>query len=132
MTGDLPSYENIILELLDGALKSGIKESEFWDMTIAEIERQAEANNWRLEQDRKERAELVYMAPQLIGLQIARIFAKNPPEYPQIYDVFPHLFEEEIVEETKQQQRVNASYANFMKFAQHYNKIKKEVKNSND
>lgn len=98
-------------------------------MTIAEVERQANANSWKIQQQQRERANLAYIVPQLIGIQIANVFSNKAPEYPSKSAVFPELFDKEIEEEIIEQRKIETSRANFLKFAQMHNKKKKEVEN---
>lgn len=110
-------------------MKSGIKEYDFWEMTISEVVRQADANNYIRKQEMIERAQLNYQLPQLIGLVISNMFSKSKTDYPEIYDLYPHLFNKEQFIAEKQKIETEKSVANFMKFAAMHNaknKAKKE------
>ena len=99
-------------------------------MTLAEIERYCEGAEWRL----KQQAQFDYSLADLIGVSVARIL-DNKVEFPTIYQVYPHLFKEEIVETPTEEQEVDVattnSINNFLAFAMKHNAKMKGVETTN-
>lgn len=85
-------------------------------MTVAEVERWINGAVWRL----KNKASLTYTLADLIGVSTARNLSSDV-EFPSIAQVFPELFEEEKIEEDKEQAAITRSQNNFMAFALKFN-----------
>ena len=95
-------------------------------MTISEITRMAKSKQRTTITASKERAVFDYLLADLIGKSVSRIYS-NSARMPELYEVYPSLFEQEDIEEKKQEQRDNLSALRFKQFAQSYNKrFKKE------
>lgn len=95
-------------------------------MTIAEITRMAKSKQRTTITASKERAVFDYLLADLIGKSVSRIYSKSA-RMPELYEVYPSLFEQEDIEEKKQEQRDTLSALRFKQFAQSYNKrFKKE------
>lgn len=95
-------------------------------MTISEITRMAKSKQRTTITASKERALFDYLLADLIGKSVSRIYS-NSARMPELYEVYPSLFEQEDIEEKKQEQRDNLSALRFKQFAQSYNKrFKKE------
>ena len=95
-------------------------------MTISEITRMAKSKQRTTITESKERAVFDYLLADLIGKSVSRIYS-NSARMPELYEVYPSLFEQEDIEEKKQEQRDNLSALRFKQFAQSYNKrFKKE------
>lgn len=95
-------------------------------MTIAEITRMAKSKQRTTITASKERALFDYLLADLIGKSVSRIYS-NSARMPELYEVYPSLFEQEDIEEKKQEQRDTLSALRFKQFAQSYNKrFKKE------
>lgn len=95
-------------------------------MTIAEITRMAKSKQRTTITESKERAVFDYLLADLIGKSVSRIYS-NSARMPELYEVYPSLFEQEDIEEKKQEQRDTLSALRFKQFAQSYNKrFKKE------
>lgn len=95
-------------------------------MTIAEITRMAKSKQRTTITESKERAMFDYLLADLIGKSVSRIYS-NSARMPELYEVYPSLFEQEDIEEKKQEQRDTLSALRFKQFAQSYNKrFKKE------
>lgn len=95
-------------------------------MTIAEITRMAKSKQRTTITESKERAVFDYLLADLIGKSVSRIYS-NSAKMPELYEVYPSLFEQEDIEEKKQEQRDTLSALRFKQFAQSYNKrFKKE------
>ena len=95
-------------------------------MTISEITRMAKSKQRTTITESKERAVFDYLRTDLIGKSVSRIYS-NSARMPELYEVYPSLFEQEDIEEKKQEQRDTLSALRFKQFAQSYNKrFKKE------
>ena len=95
-------------------------------MTISEITRIAKSKQRTTITASKERAVFDYLLADLIGKSVSRIYS-NSARMPELYEVYPSLFEQEDIEEKKQEQRDTLSALRFKQFAQSYNKrFKKE------
>ena len=85
----------------------------------------------------KSQAQFDYSLANLIGVSVARIMS-NDVSYPQIEEVYPDLFEDEIKEKRRQKEeelKINNSVNNFMAFAMKHNsrlKGSEELTNDND
>ena len=95
-------------------------------MTISEITRMAKSKQRTTITASKERAMFDYLLADLIGKSVSRIYS-NSARMPELYEVYPSLFEQEDIEEKKQEQRDTLSALRFKQFAQSHNKrFKKE------
>ena len=98
-------------------------------MTLAEIERYCDGAVWRL----KQQAQFDYSLADLIGVSVGRLLDNNI-EYPAIYKVYPHLFEDMVEtpeEEVQSQIATTNSVNNFMAFALKHNAKLKGVEKEN-
>ena len=121
--------ENYVYDLLDTALLTGLKEIEFWDMTIAEIGRHIEAYQKIKKMKEREKASYDYILSTLIvkGFSISM---GSKEAYPSINEAYYGLFDdvEKANEEKIQQRKDELSVLRFKQFAQSYNERKnKEV-----
>lgn len=122
-------FSDYIFKWLDTALDYGITEFDFWNMTLAELERAIESKK-RMEKLRaQEKASFDYILADLIGRSVGRIYS-SATKIPEISEVYPSLFEEKIFEEKKQEKQAELSALRFKQFANSYNKKFKEVANS--
>jgi hypothetical protein len=114
--------------MLNNALDYGITETDFWNMTFAELDRLV-ASKKRMEKFRaQERATYDYILASLIG----RAFSAgmdSKAQFPEIHEVYPSLFDPKEREEQKQEQRNQLSALRFKQFAKSYNQKYKEVAN---
>lgn len=115
--------------MLDNALDLGISEADFWNMTIGELERKT-ASCQRLELYRlKEKATFDYTLAMLVGRAFG---ASEENPFPDLYDVYPKLFEDDIQrrEEEESARKAQLSAIRFMQFANSFNsKFDKEANN---
>lgn len=116
--------KDLALELLQPAINMGLDEFKFWDMTVAEIERYLDGALWRM----KTKAQFDYSLADLLGASMGRLLDSGI-EFPSIYQVYPHLFEEEKIEEEKQDAATTNSINNFLAFAMAHNSKLKGVEN---
>ena len=117
--------------MLDNALDIGILERDFWEMTVAELNRAAESKR-RMELHRaKEAATHNYVHAVLVGRALSAGFDKNAT-FPKLHEAYPSLFEEDKThEEVVQERRDQLSALRFKQFAQSFNQKfnKEEAKN---
>jgi hypothetical protein len=122
-------FRDYIFKWLDTALDYGITEFEFWEMTLAELERAIESKR-RMEKVRaQEKATFDYILADLIGRSIGRIYS-SATKLPEISEVYSSLFDSKTFEEKKQEQKAELSALRFKQFANSYNKKYKEVAKS--
>ena len=114
------------MKWLESALDCGIKEVDFWNMTLAEIERAVKSKQRVMKREAQERASTDYILGDLIGRSIARIY-NSSARYPDINTAYPTLFDSKQLEEKKRAQKEELSVLRFKQFAQSYNKRFKEV-----
>ena len=110
----------------------GIKESEFWEMTIAELTRAIESRN-RVEKARQqEKATFDYILGDLIGRSVARIYSSSAT-YTDIAEVYPTLFDAKELQEKRAEKQAELSALRFKLFADAHNaKIKEVAKVNNE
>ena len=108
--------------MLDTALDYEIAEKDFWEMTLAELERAIQSKIRRKRIETQEKASCDYILANLIvkGVSIT-LGAKD--SFPAITEVYPNLFEELVAsqEEDRQQKKMQLSALRFKQFAQSYN-----------
>lgn len=107
--------------MLDNALDIGISEHDFWDMTLAELNRLTNSKIRQHKAEAKERATFDYIHAQLIG----RAFAANMSSeatFPTIEDVYPSLFLDKEKIEQKHEQQQSLSALRFIQFAESFNR----------
>lgn len=110
------------------ALDSGISEQDFWNMTLAEVERAVESKARVKKAEQQEKASFDYILADLIGRSVARGLSSQN-KFPEIYEVYSTLFDSQQLQEEKQKAKADISALRFMQFAQAYNKKFKEVQN---
>lgn len=123
-------FSDVVMKWLESALDCGIKEVDFWNMTLAEIERAVKSKQRVMKREAQERASADYILGDLIGRSIARIY-NSSARYPDIYTAYPTLFDSKQLEEKKRAQKEELSVLRFKQFAQSYNKRFKEVLKEN-
>lgn len=123
-------YVDYIWKWLDAALDCGIKEYEFWDMTIAELNRAIESRNRVKKAQDQERASYDYILAELIGRAISLNYSKSAT-FPEIHEVYPTLFDREQIEEVRQVKQSELFALRIKQFAASHNKKFKEVASVN-
>lgn len=73
-------------------------------MTYLEITTAIKAYNNKQKYEMQKKASMDYVLADLIGSSLSRLFSKDA-KYPQIHDVYPHLFKEEKQKQEKQPQQ---------------------------
>lgn len=114
-------------EWLDAALDWGISECEFWDMTLAEIQRLLASKRRALLVQQKEKATFDYILADLIGRSVSRIYSSSS-RMPEINKAYPSLFNSDEVEEAIQKKKDEISAIRFKQFAENFNKKFKQPK----
>ena len=95
-------------------------------MTLAELIRTIDSKKRVEVQKAKEKACYDYILADLIGRSIARVYSSSA-NLPHISEVYPSLFDNEEVEEQRQQKKDEMSAIRFKQFAQSFNKKFEEV-----
>lgn len=112
----------------------GIKEIEFWEMTLGEIERAVLSWQRVSKRQAQEQAAYNYIMAALIGTNVASYFTNAT--VPPLAEVYSHLFEEKAaeVQEQKIDAKTELSALRFKQFAKSYNDrfYKQEVANVNE
>lgn len=109
------------MKWLENALDWGIAECDFWQMTMAELDR-AIASKKRVKMaEAQERASFDYKLSDLIGRSISRIYGSSN-KLPEITEAYPNLFDTKQIEESKRQKQMELSAIRFKQFAYHNNK----------
>jgi hypothetical protein len=110
----------------------GISESDFWDMTLAELIRLIESKRRVQEKQLKERATFDHILGDLIGRSMARVYSSSA-RYPSIAEAYPTLFSQAEIEENVQAKKDELSVLRFKQFTQSFNaKFKGGEKTNNE
>ena len=104
----------------------GLTEFDFWNMTIAELNRAVESKKRIQKREAQERASFDYVLADLIGRSIARIHSSSA-KMPSIADAYPTLFDKEEIDERLQEKKDELSALRIKQFTQSFNKRFKEV-----
>jgi hypothetical protein len=116
------------MEWLDMALECGISEQEFWDSTLAEIERRLSSIKKIQDRNNKEKAYFIYSLSNLITISMARLYSKEAT-MPTLEECFPEFFNSEEIVQEKEEQQANISAIRFRMFADSFNKRYREGTN---
>lgn len=106
-------------------------ERDFWEMTLAEVNRYIISRNRVQKIQAQERASYDYIQANLIIKGISKILGDKSGNFPTIEEAYPQLFDN-IIEERKakiQEQKNNLSALRFKQFANFHNTKYKEVAN---
>lgn len=113
-----PFFSELIYKYLDNALDYGILEFDFWEMTLAEIDRAIESKIRVMKVEEKQRATYTYILADLIGYSVGRIHNSNN-KMPSISEVFPDLFVED--KEQIEENKIKKFKAELLRFTQSHN-----------
>lgn len=120
-------FKDYVFKWLEVALDAGISEWDFWDMTLAELERLINSKARVKKREEQEKASYDYILADLIGRSISRIYSSSA-KMPELHEAYPSLFDSQEIQEKKQERKDELSALRFKQFAQAYNKkISKEV-----
>lgn len=103
------------------ALDYGISEAEFWNMTIAELERSIASKKRMDKLQAQEKASYDYILADLIGKSIARLYSSSAT-MPEIGAVYPTLFDTAEIQEQRQAKKDELSALRFKLFADSHNR----------
>ena len=103
------------------ALECGIPEQEFWDSTLAEIERKLASIRKIQDRKNREKAYFIYSLSNLMTISMARLFNKEA-KMPSLEECFPDFFDSEEIVQEKEEQQANISAIRFKMFADSFNK----------
>ena len=116
---------------MEVSLDFGLTEQQFWEMTLAELERAINSKR-RVEKARlQEKASFDYILADLIGRSFART-QSSANHMPDIGEVYPTLFDSKEIQEKKEEKQVELSALRFKLFAKSYNDRFKEAAKKND
>ncbi len=114
-------FSDVIYKWLDCALDMGIRECDFWEMTIAELTRAMRSKNRIKKQQAQEQASFDYILAELIGRSIGRIYSSST-KMPDISAAYPSLFDDKDIEEKKVSRKNELTALRFKQFAESHNK----------
>ena len=121
--------ESMAYNWLQVALDIGITETEFWDMTFAEVERAVRSYERKKERSQREKASFDYILADLIGKSVARVY-NSANVMPTLSATYPTLFSQEDETEALQKKKDEMSAIRFKQFADSFNARFKEVDKS--
>lgn len=127
-------YSDHIYKMLNNALDLGVSERDFWEMTIAELERVAESKRRLLRVEQKDKATHNYIHALLVGKALAASFSEEA-DFPTINEVYPSLFSVDTKQSDLIQERKDElSALRFKQFAESFNQkfIKEEATTINE
>lgn len=97
-----------------------MNEEQFWNSTIGELKR-AFASHRRVHKEKlQETATLHYQLADLIGRSISRIY-NSSNTMPDISEIYPTLFDSELIKQKRQEKQAELSAARFKQFAESFN-----------
>lgn len=114
-------FSDKVYEILDNALDWDISESDFWGMTLAELERLFQSKRRIKKQQLQEKAAFDYKLAELIGVSVSRIYSKSN-EMPAIEEAYPDIFDVQKIQEEKEHKQDELSALRFRQFAEAFNK----------
>lgn len=109
----------------------GLAEKDFWEMTLAELDRYFKSRERVLKNQERKQASYDYILADLIGRSIARIY-NSSNKMPTISDAYPTLFSKEEVKRSKAELDRQRFIVGLQQFAQSYNKEFEGVAKDND
>jgi hypothetical protein len=127
--------EEYIEKLLDVALFYNLKELEFWDMSIGEVNRYIQSQEKIRKIETQERASYDYIHANLVIRGISIVLGSKE-SFPTIDEAYPKLFDDVKAEQQAkiEERKMELSALRFKQFAQSYNNNRKhkEVLTSNE
>lgn len=118
-------YSDHMDAMLDTALDMGISELDFWNMTIGELGRLFNSKARVKKAEEQNMALHNYILGDLIGRSMARLHSSSAT-YPQIYEVYPSLFDKDEFERKRQERITEESIQRLKQFAGSFQKRKDE------
>ena len=103
------------------ALDFGISEFDFWNMTLAELNRALASKARVIEIEEQRRASFDYILSDIIGRSVARLYGSSN-KMPTLSEAYPSLFDKGQEQEAIQQKKDELSAMRFKLFANSFNK----------
>ena len=103
----------------------GITEHEFWDMTLAELNRAVDNKKKIQKEELQLKASMDYVLADLIGRSIARLHSSSA-QMPSLADAYPSLFSKQEEQEKVQQKKEELYALRFKQFVKSFNSRFKE------
>ena len=102
-----PTDKCFIYSIRDRSVECGMDENKFWNSTIGEVRRYIQAYSFRYKETFKQSLSIAHLAVDLMYVSISRILDPEKVKYPELYELSPELFTEELkqLEEIKKKQR---------------------------
>lgn len=121
-------FSDKIDDYLANALDIGLRECEFWEMSLAELTNYFESRKRVLKAEQQEKATFDYILGDLIGRSFARLYSAEAT-YPKIYEMYPTIFNKEEIEQAEYNRRMELSALKLQEFTKSFNEKfkKKEV-----
>ena len=122
-------FEKYVYKWLEIALDYGIDETNYWNMTLAEVIRAIESKKRQQKLQAQERASYDYILASLITKGVSIVLGSKE-SFPQIQEAYPKLFDDlqEIREEEIQKKKIDLSVIRLKQFTQSWNnRFHKEV-----
>lgn len=108
--------------MLNNALDIDISEKDFWEMTLAELDRLARSKRRVMVIEAKEKATHNYIHAMLVGKAIMANF-DNKVKVPELHEIYPKLFTVDTSQQEEIQERKDElSALRFKHFAESFNK----------
>ena len=113
-------FEKYAYKWLETALDCGITEKDYWEMTLAEVIRAIDSYRRRYNQRERQQAAFDYILADAIGKSVSRVYSSSN-KMPELYELYPSLFESEEIKAQQQAKRDELSVLRFKQFAQAHN-----------
>ena len=125
-------FSDYIFNWLHIALDYGITEVDFWNMTMAELQRAIDSKVRVKKIEAQEKASYDYILAQVIARDIWSYYSESLTQ-PTISEVYPSLFESDAKREAMREKKAELSALRFKLFAESYNKkYTEEVANKDE
>lgn len=99
-------------------------------MSIGEVARRVKSYERTYRRKLKDKASFDWILGNLIGISVGRCLSSDDT-YPELYEVYPTIFDNNEIEELKQKEQDERSVANFLAFATAHNLRNKMKKGGN-
>lgn len=87
-SNDNVTFESHVMDLLAHCMSIGMKEDEFYNLTLNQVTRHVEAYSKRQENQLQEKAYFDYQLANLIGVSVSRLLDKDA-KYPSFEKIYP-------------------------------------------
>lgn len=96
-------------------------------MTVGEVIRALESRKRIIKLEAQKEAQNIYVLANLIGKSVSRIYSSNN-RMPEINEIWPNLFNDDEIQDKRQEQKDKLSIARFKAFSDNFNaRFKKEA-----